>query len=80
MAKVANFIEKLRAQPEPFRQQIVVWTALVLTVSLFFFWLSGLTPETKTAAELAAAAKVEQSPNPFRQIMNGGKIFYEKVR
>ena len=86
-----NFINKLREKPEPLRRQIVVWTAAAVTVIIFFIWLGSLSPRVRTAPEVQAITKAEQAPGPLtiftgfliaevKQILNGGKVFYGKIR
>ena len=91
MSTAVQFIDKLREKPEPVRRQIVVWTAVLLTVIIFFFWLYSLAPNTPAPAAAAAIKKVESTPGPasvffgfigaeLKQILNGGQVLYQKVK
>lgn len=91
MAGTAQFINKLREKPEPVRRQIVAWTAILLTVIIFFFWLYSLTPNVPAPAAKVAAKKAESAPGPVAvffgfiksevgQILNGGQVLYQKVK
>ena len=90
MSTAVQFIDKLREKPEPVRRQIVVWTAVLLTVIIFFFWLYSLAPNTPAPAA-AAIKKTESVPGPasifsgfigseLKQILNGGQVLYQKVK
>ncbi len=86
-----KLIENLRSKPEPVRKQVVVWTAGLLTVFIFFIWLTRLTPQTVTVPEAQAVVAAEQTPGPLsvfvgfisadlEQVGHGARIIYDRIR
>jgi len=91
MSTAVQFIHKLREKPEPVRRQIVIWTASLLTVIIFFIWLATLMPEPVTKVEQQAVEKAESVPGPIsmlggflvaelKQVGAGGRVLWQKLK
>ncbi|HEY4518462.1 MAG TPA: hypothetical protein VJG48_02440 [Candidatus Paceibacterota bacterium] len=71
-----EFLEKLRAKPEPVRHAISFWSAIVVTLVIAIVWANSLMGEiSSSVSETSQTA----GPSPFQVFKNlfSGKVEYQ---